>query len=222
MEEYFILKNIIGQGIELGYRSKLLNGKFSSIELSEGKWILSDGTDLGSTWDIILSPSFAEVFWTSKNLDYKEKLQEMVVMTSQDKIEFLKNYMVQEKEQTSTPEEEAYEEPVDALMRMIRKSLFKLKEYSEGTYRDNCDNNYKRLKKIFDKNSITELDMSDFIALNVSHGAMGEGFISYLNENHKSHYHKCPDCTMDNFKHDENCFVKAKVEDWLIEQNDGC
>ncbi len=222
MEEFFILKNIITQGLKSGYMKKQTLGEIGGLGMHDGKWILSSGVEIGSTWDVILSRDFAQSMWGESGL---EKLTKMVVMTSQERVEFLKEFVSEDRVvdvENSDKDGDLYEAPADALTMAVRDSLSRLKEYSFGLYKESCQNTYNNLKGVVTKNSVTELLEKDFIIMNAMDRAMAGGLSKYLNENSKSSFTICPECSVDDFIHRSGCSIDIKTTDWLINQNDGC
>lgn len=222
MEDYFILKNILLQGLKAGYRKKETGGDINELDMHNGSWRLSGGIDLGSSWDIILSKDFANIFWRD---EASTNLQQLVIMDSQDRIDFLRGFVDEGKVKDVVEAVESgdiYEAPGDALMMSVRESLNRLKEYSIGLYKDSCQNTYDNLKNIVSKTSVTQLSGKDFVILNAMDRVMASGLSKHLNENVKSSFTICPECGCDDFTHTHGCSIEIKSGDWLIEQNDGC
>jgi len=222
MEDYFIIKNILIQALKAGYKKRETDGEISSLDMHNGSWRLSSGVELGSSWDIILSKDFANIFW--KN-DASENLQKMVIMDSQERVDFLRAFVDEDKVKEVIEAIESgdlYEAPGDALMMSIRESLNRLKEYSIGLYKDSCQDTYDKLKNIVSKTSVTQLSEKDFIILNAMDRVMASGLSKYLSENGKSSFTICPECGCDDFTHTHGCSIEIKRSDWLINQNDGC
>lgn len=223
MEDFFIIKNIIIQGLKSGYIKNLSAADISSLDMYDGKWRLSNGTDLGSTWDIILSKDFSKHMWGSEG---DNKIQQMVIMSSQDRLNFLKEFVVENKvheiAEAEAKSTEIYEAPVNGLMTAVRESMSRLKEYSIDLYKESCQDTYDKLVGIVYKNSITELRANDFIILNAMDRVMAAKLSAYLNENGKSSFTICPECSVDDFTHVQGCSIDIKTGDWLIGQNEGC
>lgn len=222
MEDFFVIKNIIAQGLKSGYMNKQTLGEIGGLGMHDGKWILSNGVEIGSTWDVILSKDFAQILWGDSGL---ENLTKMVVMNSQERVEFLKEFVDKDKVldvEKSDEEGDLYEAPADSLTMAVRDSLSRLKEYSIGLYKESCQNTYNNLKDVVSKNSVTELLERDFIVMNAMDRAMAGGLSKYLNENSKSSFTICPECSVDDFTHMDGCSIEIKTTDWLISKNDGC
>ncbi len=222
MEDYFILKNILIQGLKAGYKKRETGGDIFDIDMHNGNWKLSNGINLGSSWDIILSKDFANALWRENATTI---LQKMVIMDSQERLDFLKQFVDEDKVKEIIEAVESgdiYEAPADALMTTVRESLGRLKEYSIGLYKDSCQDTYNNLKDVVSKTSVTQLNSKDFIILNAMDRVMATGLSKHLSENGKSSFTICPECSCDNFTHTHGCSIDIKSGDWLIDQNDGC
>ncbi|MEK6828872.1 MAG: hypothetical protein AABY15_02015 [Nanoarchaeota archaeon] len=192
-------------------------GKDLNVNMHGGRWKTPSGFDLGSTWDIILSKNFAVCVWGDKA---EENLQKMVIMNSSDRIDFLKEFVKEEK--VEQMQEEVQEAPADALTTTIRESLARIKEYSIGLYHDSCKDTHDKLKDVVAKKSVTELSEKDFIVLNAMDRVMIGNLSKYLNENGKASFTLCPECGIDDFTHTSMCSINIKTDDWLIDRNEGC
>lgn len=216
MEDFHTLKQVITKGLRDGYMS--INADFSAINMINGKWVLPDGIEIGSTWDIILNPRFANIFWKE---NFEQHLVKMVVMNSEDRIEYLQQF-VEEESVVVDESEVAKFSADDSLMETVKFALQRLESYSKGVYVDSCNHSYKKLKPIIEKDSVTELSENDFLIMNSSDRTMGANFSTYLNNMGKYSFTICPECGFDNFTHVEGCSIVRKSGDYLINQNDGC
>jgi len=219
MEDYFTLKNIIIQGLKLGYKEKEVKGNISGLDMHNGNWRLSSGVELGSSWDIILSLDFASALWGVEGV---LKLQDMVIMNSQDRLNYLKDYINKDAIEGVEDLVVEYETPSDGLMTVIRESLIRIKGYSSGLYKDSCQDTYDNLKNIVSKESVTQLNAKDFIILNATHQVMNDALVQYLIDNGRESFAICPECGCRGFNHTQGCSIEIKTRDWLMGQNEGC
>jgi len=222
MEDYYILRNIIKQGLDKGYMSSVIkDAEHQTIEIFEDQWRLSNGFSLGSTWDIILNKQFADVMWGE---DAGEHLMNIVVVSNSDRISYLKKFVKEDsKEQVEEEEQEKVRhEPTDALMAAIMRANEHLRENSEGLFKDTCDNCYAWVEPVSKKISVTALNENDYIMLNAANKATGGNVYDYFRQNGKAAFGVCPDCGKSEMKHDQGCSIEKKTMDWLIGQNDGC
>jgi len=189
-----------------------------SIDIKNGRWIMSDERDLGSTWDILLSPAFAEVLWGE---NYQDNLVKMVVMSSEDRIQYLTQFTV---DYSEDEEEEKEEEEVidDGIRGVIQISYQRIKEHSKELYEETCGSSYRELYPIIEKKSVTELVELDFFVLNNSDQKMRGNLAKYLNDIGKASFTLCPECGCDDFTHVDECSISRRSYDHLIGQNDGC
>jgi hypothetical protein len=190
VRKYYILHTIIAQGLVMGYKGFESNGEFE-FELSDGRWILSDGKDLGSSWDIILNPEFSNLLWGEKS---RMLLQEMVLLSEDERVEYLSKFVNFEDESEQPIQEDDDFLVKDALMNTIMKSQELTKSASMQMFRYNCESMYNSLKDIVHKSSVTELKMEDFVELNVQNQNMESKLSGYLNENGKASFTVCPEC----------------------------
>lgn len=217
-EEFNIISNIINRGIRNGYMGLDSNNE---ADMNNGRWLTLSGYDLGSTWDIILSPTFAEILWGE---NFKNNLQKMVVMNSKDRIEYLKDFVkeftiIEEPDEKSDEDEEVIQ---PGLMGVIQISVQDIKEHSKELYSETCESMYLKLNPIVESKSVTELSELDFIKLNSSDQIMKKNLSKYLNDIGKGSFTMCPECGYDNFTHSEPCSITSKSNDFLISGNDGC
>lgn len=217
MEEFFLLKNIILQGLRSGYMNKSV-GKTEDVDMYSGRWRTTKGVDLGSTWDIILSKDFANCLWKEKA---DEILQKLVIMNSPERIDLIKGFVIEESIQ-EVEVESVEETPADGLTMAIRESLVRLKEYSLGLYKDSCNDTYEKLSGVVSKNSVTELKERDFVVLNAMNRVMTGNLINYLSQNGKKSFAMCPECGGVEFAHEPTCSINVKTDDWLLDRNEGC
>jgi len=220
MEDFFVLKNIVTQGFKGGFMS-INNAKvIDEINMVNGRWLLPDGADLGSSWDIILNPEFAEILWKD---DYKTHLREMVLMSHMDRVNYLHQFVKEEKERE---EQESNVEFVvnyeDGLMDTIKVALLRIKEYSEGLYIETCNSTYENLYEISKKNSVTSLDEKEFLMMNAMESIMGGELAEYFKRAAKPSFSTCPECGFKDFKHEDGCSIERKSSNFLTAQNDGC
>lgn len=221
MEDFFVLQSIIRQGLENGYMGNLLSDpSIMSIENKDGNWILSDGTSLGSTWDIILNPEFAKVMWKD---EHASVLTSLVLMSDYDRTSFLRDYVSRDEVvEPSVSVVEQEEKPQDALMSFIMEGCGFLRDVSPGVFKESCETCYNWVKPIVSKTSVTELNETDIIMLNGANKA-SEGAVSkYLSHNGRQSFSKCPDCGQPDFNHTHGCSIESKVVDWLTKGNQGC
>jgi hypothetical protein len=218
IRKYWILQTMIAQGLNMGYNGFESNEEVEvEVELSKGDWILSDGTNLGSSWDIILNPEFSKLVWGE---EYKTVLQDMVLLTEDERVEYLSGYVNFEDDNDSPKQDEEDNLVKDALMITIMKSQEMTKSASMQMFRYNCENIYKALKPLVKKTSATELVLEDFVELNVQSQEMEGLLSSYLNDNGKASFTVCPECGVDDFTHSENCSIYQRVEDRFLDNED--
>ena len=219
MEDFFVLKNIVTQGFKGGFRS--INKKaVDGINMVNGRWLLADGVDLGSSWDIILNPDFAKILWKD---DYKAHLMEMVLMSHIERVNYLHSFVKEEsaKEEQNTSSEFTVTSD-DNLMNAIQQALLRVKGYSEGLYVETCNNTYENLLGITKKSSVTELNEKEFFMMNAMEGIMGGALADYFARISKPSFSTCPECGLKTFKHEEGCSIERKSSIFLTAQNDGC
>jgi len=218
IRKYYILHTIIAQGLIKGYKGFESDGEFE-VELSGGRWILPDGKELGSSWDVILNPEFSDLLW---GVESKKVLQDIVLLTEDERVEYLSTFVSFE-DDNEPPEQETEDYLVkDALMVTIIKSQEQTKSVSMQLFRYNCEGIHNSLKNIVHKSSVTELTMEDFIELNVQEKNMDSKLSGYLSENGKASFTVCPECGANDFVHVEGCSIYQRVEDDFIDEDDAC
>jgi hypothetical protein len=218
MEDFFVLKNIITQGFRGGFMSIKSAKVIKEMNMVNGRWLLADGADLGSSWDIILNPEFAEILWKD---DYKTHLREMVLMSHIDRVNYLHQFVKEDEAPVGTKSDFIIDYP-DGLMDTIKESLLNINEYSEGLYVETCNSTYGNLLDISKKTSVTSLSERDFLMMNAMDNIMGGGLSQYFTRSSKPSFSTCPECGKKDFQHEEDCTMKRKSDNFLLSQNDGC
>jgi hypothetical protein len=218
MEDFFVLNNIVTQGFKGGFMS--INKKaVDGINMVNGRWLLADGAELGSSWDIILNPDFAKIIWKD---DYKIHLTEMVLMSHIERVNYLHSFVKEEEKSEQKTSSEFIVTSEDGLMNTIQQSLLRVKEYSEGLYIETCNSTYENLFLITNKTSVTELNEKDFLIMNSMESIMGGALAEYFARIAKPSFSVCPECGTKGFKHEEGCSIERKSNVFLTAQNDGC
>jgi hypothetical protein len=221
-EDFYTLKNIIVKGLQKGFGPIRDKDIINSADLVEGNWVLSNGKNLGSTWDIILSPKFAEVFWGES---YTEQLTKLVVMPSTERMEYIKQFVDTELDTSisDNPQDAFVVSNENLLMKILQESLIRLKEYSEPLYVESCNDTYNELQELDKKKSVTELSGNDFIYMNAMNRIMSfYGLAKYLNETGRGSFTLCPECGEIDFNHLRTCSITSQANTYLIDQNEGC
>jgi hypothetical protein len=221
MEDSYVINKTILEAIKKGYKSEHSSSEDFFIDVNNGKWIMSDGYVLGSTWDVILSPEFAKILWEE---NYQEVLKELVVREEEERIIFLRNLLPNE-ESTFIDEQDLDDIKLSSsstLMQMIIESNEHLKSTSISIFRAVCEEQYNSLNIIVNKNSITELVYDDFLKLNW-YNKMNDGALNnYLIDNNKKSFTICPECGSSEFNHEESCSIVYKSEFLDDQEGDGC
>ena len=223
MEDFYIIRKTISEAIKKGYKSnhhKNLDDSFL-VDVLNDKWVMSDGHIIGSTWEVILSPEFAKHAWGD---NYQKVLTDLVIKDETDRILYLRNLLPAEMEDNDEEEKESETKEIElssnsVLMQMIMKSNEHLKETSSNIFRMVCEEQFRNLKPIISKNSITELEYSDFIKLNWYNRMSNGALLFYLEENSKKSFSICPECGSQGFNHSEDCSMLSKSE-FLHEQDE--
>lgn len=217
MEDNQVFKEIILEGVRRGFKNESFDDSLD-LELVSGHWILSNGVNLGPTWAVIFSPEFANTFWDTES---QSVLQQMVIMSEHDRAEFLRQFLPAEYEIEDSGNALVEFSTKDSLMRIVMDSNESMKEESMYMYRNTCEQQYNELKKIVDKKSITELEMEDFVNLNLYDRWMNGAISKYLNENGKASFTICPECGVDDFTHIQGCSIQNKADNWIYDQESG-
>lgn len=216
MEEYSTIKKVIIKGLRNGYMS--FESSLSNLDMVNGIWTIPDEKEIGSTWDIILSSDFAKAFWEE---GHQEHLMKMVVMNSEERIQYL-NQFIDDDIIIEEPEEEVEEKIENGLMGIIQVSLQRIKEYSHDLYKESCEDTFQNLKPIIEKNSVTELKELDFLVMNSSNRVMSNALYNYLRDIGKESFTLCPECGQTGYNHETGCSINRRSDDYLIGLNDGC